>query len=104
MCGPRLLMLALGVAIELVSGGELRAADGAVDAADGLLGKGPADVLGGGVFALVVSVKLLAGGKDAAACLADKLIACHFLCAPFVVLASFLALMCTRPADRVPRR
>ena len=103
-------MFAAGVPVELVSSGELRAADGAVDAADGLLGDGPAGVLGGGVFALVVAVKLLAGGKDAAACLADKLIAPHVLCAPLVVLVSFFALMpnyarrpCAR-ADEFPVR
>lgn len=97
-------MFAPGVPVELISGGELRAADGTIDAADGLLGNGPANVLGRRVFALVVPVKFLACGKDAAACLTDKLIACHLLSAPSLLVALFFALMRTSPADRVPRR
>ena len=76
-------MLLAGVAVHLVGSGELRAADGAVDALHCLLAAGAKDFFGGGVFALVVLVKLLAGGKDGPAGLADKLIACHVGCAPF---------------------
>ena len=82
-------MLLPGMAVHLVSRGELRAADGAVDAVCRLLSDGQVDVFRGCVFALCVLIKLLAVGKDYSACLADVCIAGHIGCAPFGLLKSF---------------
>lgn len=80
-------MLLAGMAVQFVGGGELHAADRAGDAAYCLLGDGPAGVFCRRVFALVVVIKFLAGGKDGSACLADKLVACHRLSTPFALLS-----------------